>query len=306
MNKFFNYLYHFFLDKISNRKRVHPIYILPTTDGIKVITLNLILLAIGLTYANNYILLFNFILFCLLLASMFYTHFNLQGVKFHSFKTSELYANSTTALEFIFQRQTNNTHYFLKPIIKTKGLSFDTSSFNISTNTLSVQLKVTPKKRGVFKVESIGLETRFPFNFFTCFTFFNTDINIIVYPEKKSYLAVRAIPFTLENSNEEPDVSHRLYRLGDNLKRVDWKKVAQVNRWYTKETLSEFETPIVFENEPDAPIEESLSSLCCEIQKVRNQNIIFGLSIDGKIKCSPSQGNAHVSRCLKELALHGT
>lgn len=241
-----------------------------------------------------------------MLASMFYTHFNLSGVKFIALKSNELYANSSTTLELVFQIQSKTTHYFLKPIIEVNGILFEPTHFNISENTLSVNVTITPLKRGLFKINNVGIETRFPFSFFTCFTFFNSDINLIVYPEKKVLPPIKINQFPLASQNNEPDVTHRLYKLGDNLKRVDWKKLAQINRWYTKESVGEIDVPIILENEPEAPLEESLSSICSEIQKIRNQGVLFGLIIDGKLKCAPGTGNAHVARCLKELALHGS
>ncbi len=305
MKKVIHRIYDLFLEKISQRRSSHPIYILPTFDGLKVVALNFILLAIGLTYANNYVLLFNFILFCLLLASMFYTHFNLQGVRFVSLKSSELYAQTTSSMEFIFQCQAKGTHYFLKPFIKINGFTCETTEFNISENTMSVQIKLTPHKRGSYTLKSVGLETRFPFNFFSCFTFFSTDISLIVFPEKKSVFPIKISPHPLVNINNEPDVTHRSYRIGDNLKRVDWKKVAQLNRWYTKEDLGEIDVPVILENDIDFPIEDSLSSICAEIQKLRTQGTMFGLVLNGKLKCQPSTGPVHVTKCLKELALHG-
>ena len=241
-----------------------------------------------------------------MLASMFYTHFNLYGVKFISIKGNELYANTSTSIELIFQCNTKNTHYLLKPLIKVDGIIFESTFFNISDNTLSVQVNVNPLKRGLFKINNIGLETRFPFSFFSCFTFFTADIQLLVYPEKRIFFPIKIKPFPVANLNNEPDVSHRMYRLGDNLKRVDWKKVAQINRWYIKENIGEVEVPIAFEKEQEAPLEESLSTICSEIQKIRNQDVQFGLIIDGQIKCTPGSGTVHVSRCLKELALHGT
>ena len=236
---------------------------------------------------------------------MFYTHYNIYGIKFTSLKTNELYVNTTSTIEILFKIQSPKKYYLLTPLIKADGLIFESTFFNINEDILSVLLRVTPLHRGSTNIHSIGIETRFPFNFFTCFTFFNTDLELIVYPEKKSYAPIKITPYTLPNSERESDVAHRAYHLGDNLKRVDWKKVAQSNRWYIKETYGETNLPITFENVQGLSLEESLSTLCYEIQKIRNQNIFFGFIVEGKLICTPNAGTAHVNKCLKELALYG-
>ena len=178
-----SFLKEYFYKRASNSQRIHPIYILPTADGLKVIILNLILLVMGLVYANNYVLLFNFILFCLFLGSMFYTHFNLSGLTLENAQFPPMHANENGLLNLVFKSTNAQGHYFIRPYFKSSSIKLmdPKKTFPISSKdstTLSISIQAI--SRGQVNIQSVYVETLFPFNFFRCFTFFRIDKSCLI------------------------------------------------------------------------------------------------------------------------------
>ena len=181
-----------FAKKISALGRAEQLYIIPTLDGLKLVLLNLILLIIGLVYANNYVLLFNFILFCLFFASMFYTHFNLQGLKLISAKIQPLHACDNGILTLQFKTTSGLGHFFIGIRIKNNLIEIQKHSFSFPPNngsykSLKVDIPIKATKRGLVTIDRICIETLFPFHLFCCFAYFKPPLVITIYPEKKRF-----------------------------------------------------------------------------------------------------------------------
>lgn len=296
----------YFYDKIAGARLDHPIYIIPTFDGVKVILLNIILLVIGLSYANNYVLLFNFILFCLFLGSMFYTHFNLSGLKLVSVTSPQIHKGEYRELVLYFTSTNSQGHYFLRPSFKSKLVTIQNpkQTYAISsTNNFSIKILIHGEKRGRESINTIYLETLFPFNFFRCFTFYSVDLRLFVFPEIKSGSNFQK-SFVPDLINKESDEFFiREYQTGDSLKRVDWKKLAQTNKWYTRQYVAVNPEPVVFSCDDNAS-EELLSSLCFSIHEMQTRNIPYGLKLGNKSFVAPGNSPFHLLNCLRELACY--
>lgn len=294
----------YFYNRASNSKRVHPIYILPTLDGLKVAALNLILLIMGLIYANNYVLLFNFILFCLFLGSMFYTHFNLNGLKLEASQFPALHAKENGVLSLHFSTKNSQGNYFIRPYFKSQLVSINDSkqTFPISfANKTDVHISIQGVRRGRETIRSIYVESLFPFNFFRCFTFFRIDQECFVYPERENLRLHEEVELTETDKAEGDDFYLRDYQIGDSLKRVDWKKLAQTNRWYTRQFQSARPNPIMLvSNQP--PKEETLKSICFALHAFHQQDIRYGIKLGQDVLIEPENSPYHLSHCLRELA----
>ena len=147
----------FFYDRISSSRKAHPIYILPTIDGLKVMALNFILLVMGLIYANNYVLLFNFILFCLFLGSMFYTHFNLSGLTLKNTQFPSMYVNENGVLSLTFNSSNAQGHYFIRPYFKNSKIKIlDPKSGRLYKCFIELEGSEKLKVRGYIGISLIG------------------------------------------------------------------------------------------------------------------------------------------------------
>jgi uncharacterized protein (DUF58 family) len=300
----YKYLRNYFYTRAANSKRMHPIYILPTIDGLKVVVLNITLLIIGLVYANNYVLLFNFLLFCLFLASMFYTHFNLSGIKLQSIQFPALHAKENGVINLHFASSNAQGHFFIRPYFKSSGLKIiDTKrTYQIPTEQkANLEIPIAAIKRGKETIKSIYIETLFPFNFFRCFTFFPIEQECLIYPERTNLQLHEEVEVVETKAEEGDDFHIRNYQLGDSLKRVDWKKLAQTNHWYTRQFQSVKPNPILLILD-NTPLEETLKSICFAIHSLHQQNIQYGIKLRSDVMIAPSNSPNHLEHCLRELA----
>jgi uncharacterized protein (DUF58 family) len=298
----------YFYNRAANSKRIHPIYILPTIDGLKVVALNLILLIIGLVYANNYVLLFNFLLFCLFLASMFYTHFNLSGLTLKSVQLPALHTNENGLMTLTFSSTNAQGHYFIRAYFKSSLLKVTNKkkTFQLPPNErMTVEVPVKAILRGKEHIQSFYIETLFPFNFFRCFTFFRMDQDCLVYPERKNLNLHEEVELLETNMEEGDDFFIRNYQIGDSLKRIDWKKLAQTNQWYTRQFQSAKPNPILLVLDK-TPVEETLKSICFAVHSFHQQNIQYGIKLKNDVIIAPANSPRHLQQCLRELACYET
>lgn len=298
----------YFYNKIADSRREHPIYILPTIDGFKVVLLNMVLLVMGLSYANNYILLLNFILFCLFLGSMFYTHFNLSGIKIVSAVIPQLHAGEEREFIVHFSSSSKQGHHFVLPNLRSNYITVKDPEMKYSLtekNNHSIKFLVRGSKRGHEQLTKIYLETLFPFNFFRCFTFFTINQDLFVYPEIKAGATQsnNLLPDLINKDGD--DFFIRDYQTGDSLKRVDWKKLAQTNKWFTRQFDISRPEPVILTCE-ESVSEEALSSLCFSIHKLHNMNACYGLKLGSQVFIPPGNSTHHLLKCLRELASYET
>jgi uncharacterized protein (DUF58 family) len=300
----------FFFNKIKTLGKSEQLYIIPTLDGIKLASLNLILIIIGLVYANNYILLFNFILFCLFLGSMFYTHFNLVGLKLISAKLSPIHVNDCGILTLQFKSTSELGHYFLgirlnHQLIEVQDKSFTFSLESNAQKTFKINIPIKGVSRGDIVLNKLCVETLFPFHLFRSFVYFNPHLTIAVYPEKKDLNIHQSDTFPEDKQDDGDDFTLNDFKAGDPLKRVHWKKLAQTNRWYSKNLISPNITPIMLSLKKDhllnIDLENQLSSLCFAIHLYHFQNIKYGLTLGENI-IAPNHSNHHLNHCLHALA----
>lgn len=299
-----------FFKKIAALGKSQQLYIVPTLDGIKLAFLNVTLLVIGLVYANNYVLLFNFILFCLFLGSMYYTHFNLQGLELISAKTSPLHVNDKGVLTLQFKTTSGLGHYFLGLRLQNNLIDLQDKNFTFSfeansQNTLKVDVPIKGIIRGDLVISRLCIETLFPFHLFRCFVYFKHHLRIVVYPERKNLEIHHAQTIQEEKHDEGDDFTLNNFKPGDPLKRVHWKKLAQTNHWYSKKLNTPNSNPIMLSLTGDhlskLDLENQLSSLCFALYQSHYQNIKYGLTL-GNIIIAPDHSSFHLKNCLRALA----
>lgn len=302
-----------FESRVQALGRQGQIYIVPTLDGLKLLALNLILLVIGLVYANNYVLLFNFILFCLFIGSMFYTHFNLQGLQLTVARLNPLHVNESGAMVLNFKTRSALGHHFLNATFKNAFISSGKNTLYFSlkenSNVLKIEIPVHAQKRGVSKLHRLCIETRFPFHLFRAFIYFDIELNIVVYPERTKLDLHETLSLSEEKNDSEEEHYLRTFQPGDPLKRIHWKKFAQTGNLLSKQLASYDKTPVLLgfsrEDLSKEEKEKELSSICFGLYKLHSQNIYYGLALD-KITVEPGLSQSHLAKCLKALAEYET
>lgn len=295
----------FFIWRTLRGRTNHPIYIVPTSDGLKVLSLNFLLLIIGLIYANNYVLLFNFILFCLVLGSMFYTHHNLRGLKLLFGGVENGYEKEGNLLKLSFQSNNNEGHDRLELEAYHQDLisySADPFFYPANTSIKAFEMNLHFKGRGKKHFRHIGISTKFPLGFFKAFTFFSLDSTFYCFPERiDGQLSILDPEVGHDDEKEETEL--RNYRLGDPLKRVDWKKLAKSNQWYTR-SFSGHENQLIYLNleSENKNFEALLRQASFSISAAEINGAEYGIKINRQIVLEAGRGSVHQENCLRFIS----
>jgi uncharacterized protein (DUF58 family) len=294
------------IDYFANNAKTNRVFIIPTFLGIKLLIVNIILLSMGLIYANNYLILFNFIFFCLFIISMFYTHFNLYGLELKLADCSENFANDFFEISLKFKTPNKQTYPAIFTCFKILNENYRLGPFSINDNGDVVPIKFKLQKRGSFLVKKIELETLFPLNLFKAFCYFKSDLNIVVYPELVN--TYKSGNDSLASQiNEDFHFDLRDYVKGDKLNRIAWKK-SREDSLKTKVEINDDGNAVVFKLDqiPADKTEYELSVLASSIKRCHDQGIPYGLSTSKHI-IKPSKPSAtQLKNTMRILAEYET
>ncbi len=290
------------IDYFASKAKTNRVFIIPTFLGIKLLIVNIILLSMGLIYANNYLILFNFIFFCLFIISMFYTHFNLYGLELKLTDCTDNFANDFLELGLKFKTPNKQLYPAIYVCFKVLNEKFKLGPFTINENGDVIPIKFKLKMRGNFLIHKIELETIFPLNLFKAFCYFKTDLNIIVYPElvnsfKNGYDSLAA------QSNEDFHFDLRDYIKGDKLNRIAWKK-SREDSLKTKVEVNDDGNSVIFklENLSKDLIEHELSVFASSIKRCHDQGIAYGLYSTKHIIKPSLPSPTHFKKTMRILA----
>ena len=290
--------------RLLNSARANRVYILPTFLGLKIFFVNFILLILGLIYANNYLLLFNFIFFCLFLMTMFYTHFNLLGFVAYDLKVEPGFANSNSNVTLYYKNENLDDRFSLNVSMKSNNFIYKLNSFNpnpkIGTHRFDIQLN----QRGVETFKRIKIETNFPLNLFVCFSYFDINFEIITFPALSMFTDFISNK-SFQHSEEIGDFALNEYRPGDKINSILWKKSTLLKTYIKKEIAPEENTFIFDLNhflKANNDTEKILSELTSAINYCFENKIYFALLVEDKNITGIDNSLEHRNKCLKILA----
>jgi uncharacterized protein (DUF58 family) len=288
----------FFFTSPANR-----IYIIPTFDGIKLITVNLLLLILGLTYANNFVLLFNFLLFCIFLSTMFYTNYNLQGIRVVEAEVLPRHANEPGTLKLFFQTKSKLGHYFISAKFFINGEEIISPLFNIEKTNLTYSMTIPKMTRGLKKITRVEISTKFPFHLFKSFTYSNISTEFIIYPARINHEYQNGQDQQASGSDLD-DFKIRNYQIGDSPNRIIWKKASGIELLVRDHDLSQIQN-IIFrvEDLKGEALEQHLSEIVESLYRCSFSKISFGIETSQKLITASEFDSKHLERCLSLLGV---
>ena len=167
--------------------------------------------------------------------------------------------------------------------------------------------------RGRLKPGRITVSSHFPLGLCRAWSYVDLDINHIIFAKPQP---CQIELFSHEVSND-PLNDHgqlkagvddykglRSYQQGESLKQVAWKQWAQDKGMLTKEFAEPEGAPVWLKlhNHNANELEQALSMLAWQVDKLSEKNQIFGLILGGKT-IKQSNGEAHRIACQTALAL---
>lgn len=284
-----NLIWHKRLFNQSRFIKPHKIYILPTLSGIKLFCIIFLLLFVGLIYANNFVLFFDFLLFGLFICSMFYTHFNLDQVEILSINFKEHFCGEHSH----FSVMVKNSGQLAKTSISfglpesplwemaekdKRSMSFDLASHEVK----EIKIPVKLLKRGVADLKRVTMKTVYPFNFFRSFTYFSSPCQLVVYPARDHRVQINDIPqkHSLSQQSEE-DIGLIKHENGRPLARIFWKRFALTGELYSRfhDQDRDYTVSLNWDDIKEVDLEQKLIILTSMLTTLENRSIPWELRI---------------------------
>ena len=291
------------------------VYILPTKPGLALAMTLLLLLVASINYQLNLGFLLTFMLAGAAIVGMHVCHSTLRGLTLMLSPPDPSFAGELAPLEIRLDNPAKRVRYGI-------GLSVldavhwawtDVPSMGSST----IEIAFQPLRRGLHPVPTLTAETRFPLGTFRVWTVWRPAAQVLVYPapepsppplppgEPKGGGA--AATLTAANVGEFDGV--RVYRRGDPMKLVVWKKAAQALSTESGELVSRDsqqsqlnELWLDFAQAGTSDVEHRISRLAAWVLMADRSGQDYGLRLPA-ITLKPSSGEAHRRRCLEALAL---
>ncbi|MDX1537816.1 DUF58 domain-containing protein [Arsukibacterium sp.] len=277
------------------------IYILPSRFGLWYIFLLILLYLLGTNYQNNLILLMSYMLVSVLLLALALAWRNLHGLTVSCAPVLSAYAEETLMVPVTVQSHQPRQQlqcYFNNRL--SAAVSDDTSE--------PLMVPLLTEQRGFLPLPRLTLHSYYPFGLFNCKSLLNLDYHYWVFPKPlatDTAVVSGDIAGSKQSSSEDYDTI-RSYQAGDSLKLMHWKRLA---RDPTNPVVKH--APSSPQPEPDwisippisgAALEVALSKACYLMLHLEQRGKHYGLRIKDK-SISPSCGQQHLERCLRELAL---
>lgn len=284
------------------------IFILPTGPGVVFGLLLLVMLITGINYQNSLIYLLTFMLGALLVAAMHQTHRNLAGLELTLVQAGEGFAGERIPFRF---RAVSGKHDAV-------AISLACDEYALSQQHVpagqagDLELSAASRERGYFRPDRVRVETRFPFGLLKAWSWIRPASFGIVYP--RPVPAPDAASTVSDGDDQETSRSvegndhadMRPWREGDLAQRVLWKRYARTGQMVIADWEGEQGSPhwLDYQAFPGVDQELRISYLTALVLERGRSGTPFGLNLPGQV-IEPDTGPAHVSRCLKSLAVFG-
>ncbi len=284
------------------------VYILPSKAGLLFALMIVGMLIGSINYSLNMGYVLAFWLIGLGIVAMLHTWRNLAHLNISAGKAPPVFTGEDARFSLIVSdHHGRSRHAIGLKIHPDKAEYCDVVAYAATEITLN-----TPtSKRGWLKLPKISIFTRFPLGLFHTWGYVDCDLRCLVYPHP----ALPGLPLPtavqqthaqgLHHTQGDEDFSGlRGYRLGDSMRRVDWKASAREQGLYTKEFegQGQFSPWLDWDTTPGSDMEAKLSQLTRWVLDAHAAGLAFGLRLPN-VTLKPASDEVHFREALKALAL---
>lgn len=281
---------------------------LPTQGGLVYAGILAAMLTGSINYDNSLGYALTFLLAGLAVVSILHTHRNLRGLVFRPGQPRPVFSGEVAQFPTLIDNPAARTRFSVSLLEKGgTPVVFDVPS----QGNFVVEFPRTSVKRGLFPLERLTVETRFPLGLIRAWANLQLDQHCLVYPQPEG--TATPAPSSLATGDasgsgiaaaHEDFASLRPYRSGDSLRQVHWKALAREQGLVSKEFEGEAKGELWLEWDRLGGLdtERRISRLCRWVLTAEQEGWIYGMTIPGR-RILPGRGQAHVHRCLEALAL---
>ena len=288
------------------------IYILPTKEGYYFAITIILMMLTAINFSNNLIYIFTFFLMGVAFVSMFYTQFNLLGIKIHCQHSKPVFCGEEMSVPIVVEQTMNKNKQLMAIQIQIEETKHQINYLDTSQ---SCTFSLTTKQRGYIKIPMITISSTFPFGLFRAWSLVKLSSKNIVYPQALAYDADMLGQSNNQNQSEGTQKGNdeffglSQYIQGSSLKKVHWKMVAKEQGMYLKDFVEGGRTLKKWFDIQDFPVnvpfEKRLNFLCYLIQQAHAESMAYGLKLYHD-KTELATGYQHYQHCLSLLALAET
>ncbi|MCP5077837.1 MAG: DUF58 domain-containing protein, partial [Psychromonas sp.] len=176
----------------------------------------------------------------------------------------------------------------------------------------SIALYALSEQRGYFNPGRVTVRSTFPFGLFNVWTHLDFGLQVLLYPKPiENRIELLRLSSNLHDSSVNQSIAGvdqfstlKTYQLGESLKSVAWKQVAQGRGWFSKqfEQSAGGDLSLDIDRLNHLPLETRLNYLCFQIIELARRDERYALTLYNQ-KIEVGSGKLHQQQCLTALAL---
>ncbi|MEQ8691499.1 MAG: DUF58 domain-containing protein [Pseudomonadales bacterium] len=285
------------------------IFIFPTRSGFAFVGLLTMLILGAINYQNSLVYAVAFLLGSMFVVTILYTFRNLSGLVLELSEAQSAFVGEDLEFQVRVERPAGKGREGIQ-IGWPEGYKQWAEIFD--TQATVVRLYVRAEQRGWLNPGRMLIETYYPLGLLRAWTWVDINARGLVYPRP-----IFADSHNIQVSRRRDDgelldplgsddfVDIKEYAPGDPIKNILWRSFARSDDVVVKRYASYIEPRLWFDFQ-DLPgdTEEKLSRLTGLALQATRLEREFGLRLPG-VEISPSIGQLHLEKVLRELALYG-
>ena len=213
--------------KLKNNSKI---YIYPNLNGIGLSLFVFFCFLISVFYENNSGLLLSIIIFFIFFISILISHQNINNLKISSLNEYYVEANKNKNLTLIIENLSKEKKLNININYQKENIG----NFNFFKKINYFNLNYNKKLRGLYLLDTITLNSIYPFGVIKTKTNYNPDFDIIVYPQSIKPNQELLNEFNIDKSIDADDFDGiDEFKNGDSYSKIAWKK-STINKKYIK------------------------------------------------------------------------
>ena len=213
--------------KLKNNSKI---YIYPNLNGIGLSLFVFFCFLISVFYENNSGLLLSIIIFFIFFISILISHQNINNLKISSLNEYYVEANKNKKLTFVMENLSKEKKLNININYQKQNIG----NYNFSQKINNLKLNYNKKLRGVYLLDTITLNSIYPFGVIKTKVNHNPNCDIIVYPQSIKPNQELLNEFNIHKSIDADEFDGiDEFKNGDSYSKIAWKK-STIDKKYIK------------------------------------------------------------------------
>lgn len=285
------------------------IFIFPSRVGLAYLSVLLLVLLAAINFENSMAFALAFWLAALFVVAILHTYANVSGIGISVKNIEPAFCAARIQVPVVLSTHRKTGHRR----VEVGWSAQDYQSIDLCPDGVQELLLSCPAVgRGWFYPERILIQSYYPLGVLCAWSWVSLDARGLVYPlpiEHPMHLTESGVgegQLSLDSEGVDEFYDTRDYQQGDNLRHVNWKRMAKGLPAQTKLFSASADHITWLSWASFAPLEQEqrLSALCFWVLRLHEQGGVYGLRLGGE-DFGPGSGWAFRNQLLEQLALYG-